>query len=73
MKRLVIPDDSVVAAFMDSERVSELYCDEVLTGDGRLIRLDLPSSVSGLIRFGLLWGLMPVPDIIPPKEDPHGL
>ncbi len=36
---------------LDSERACELYCDEVLTGDGHLIRLDIHGSVSGLIRF----------------------
>ncbi len=37
--------------FMQTEMAAELYCDEVLTGDGHLIRLNIPSSVSGLIRF----------------------
>ena len=49
MNRLITP--RVSSQFMNLERASELYCDEVLTGDGRFIRLDISSSVSGLIRF----------------------
>ena len=40
-------------AFMNSERASELYCDEVLTGDGFLVRFDKHGSVSGLTRFDI--------------------
>ncbi len=40
-------------AFMNSELVSELYCDGVLTGDGRVVRLDRIGSVSGLTRLDI--------------------
>ena len=39
--------------FMGSELAAELYVDEVLTGDGSPVRLDIPGSVSGLIRFDM--------------------
>ena len=38
---------------LDSELAAELYVDEVLTGDGHLVTIDIPGSVSGLIRFDL--------------------
>ena len=44
MKRLVIP----TLVFMNSERASELYCDEILTGDGQRVIVDIPGSVSAL-------------------------
>ncbi len=34
--------------FMDSELASELYCDEVLAGDGRILHLDAIRSVSAM-------------------------
>jgi len=46
--------------FMASELASELYVDEVLTGDGSLITLDSPGSVRGLDRTG--------PDLRPISE-----
>jgi len=39
--------------FLDSERASELYVDEVLDGSGRFQYLDVPGSVSGLSRVEL--------------------
>ena len=41
--------DTPSPAFMASEAASELYCDEVLTGEGFPVRLDKVGSVSGLI------------------------
>ena len=49
MRKVVLP--RVSAQFMNSELAAEFYCDDVLTGDGHLVTLDIPSSVSGLIRF----------------------
>ncbi len=46
-------DGSVQSPFMASELASELYCDERLTGDGHLISLDIPGSVSGLTRLDM--------------------
>ena len=39
--------------FLHSELAAELYVDEVLTGDGHPVSLDIPSSVSGLTRFDI--------------------
>ena len=57
---------------LDSELASELYVDEVLTGDGHLVTLDLPCSVSGLIRFDLVRDPLRKRQILLPKEGPHG-
>jgi len=56
-------DDGAVERFMASELASELYVDEVLTGDGSLITIDSPVSVSGLDRTGQ--GLRPIAAILP--------
>ena len=62
----------VSVQFMESELASELYCDEVLTGDGHFVRLDIPGSVSGLIRFDSRWDCELNQLEIFPKESPHG-
>jgi len=49
--KLIIP--RVSSQFLSSEKASELYCDEVLTGDGHFVTLDRSGSVSGPIRFDL--------------------
>jgi len=50
--QMIIP--RVSAQFMETEKAAELYCDEVLTGDGHLVILDRTRSVSGPIRFDLV-------------------
>ena len=68
MQRLV--PFRVSPQLMGSERCSELYVDEGLTGDGRCVRLDKVGSVSGLIRFD---SAMPRPaQTMRPKGAPHG-
>ena len=61
-------------AFMASEAASELYCDEVLTGEGFPVRLDRYGSVSGLIRFDSATGpqLVHISELLRPKGAPHG-
>ncbi len=44
MKRLLQP--RVSEQFMSSEKASELYCDEVLAGDGSFVHVDRSGSVS---------------------------
>ncbi len=51
--------------FMASELASELYVDEVLTGDGSLVILDKHGSVSGLGRDGT--DLRPISEILTPN------
>ena len=42
------PISPMIVRFLASELVSELYCDEVLAGDGSLLQIDSPFSVSAL-------------------------
>ena len=54
MKSPVLPH--VSAQFMESERASELYVDEVLDGQGSFQQLDWVGSVSAVDRDrGHLW------------------
>jgi len=46
MRALLLP--RVSAQFMDSELASEMYVDEVLTGDGQFVRLDNVSRVTAM-------------------------
>jgi len=48
MKQVLLP--RVGSLFMASEKAAELYVDEVLDGEGRLLHLDSIGSVSGLRR-----------------------
>ena len=62
----------VSAQFLQTELAAEMYCDEVLTGDGHFVSLDIPGSVSGLIRSDLARDLRTITQILLPKEGPHG-
>jgi len=62
----------VSVAFMETELASELYCDEVLTGDGRFVILDNQVSVSGMIRFDSRYDCEINQLQFFPKESPHG-
>ena len=42
------PISPMIVRFLASELASELYCDEVLAGDGSLLQIDSPLSVSAL-------------------------
>ena len=78
MKVFLEHPDQLWFDFMASERASELYCDEVLTGDGLPVSLDDTRSVSGLIRFDYGSRLVPLkvqprlqgaPHDVPPRGD----
>ncbi len=62
----------VSVQFMDTELASELYVDEVLTGDGRLVILDTVRSMRGLIRFDSRWDCERNQMEIFPEGSPHG-
>jgi len=66
------PVSTQFSAFMDSELASELYVDEVLTGDGRLVILDKYRSVSGPIRFDSALDCRLNQLELFPEESPHG-
>jgi len=57
---------------LDSEMAAELYCDEVLTGDGHLIRLDRYRSVSGLVLVRDTLAQMADKVKVRPEGGPHG-
>ncbi len=56
----------------DSEVAAEMYVDELLDGSGDFQYLDIPGSVSGLIRFELIRDLSRNRQILLPKEGSHG-
>jgi len=67
------PISSVMAQFMASELASELYVDDVLAGDGRIVQVDRVSRVTALTeaeaadRFYGIQGEMYFSE-----GDPHG-
>ncbi len=54
---------------IDSEEASELYCDEILAGDGTLLHIDSVRSVSGLV---LVRDVTRIPEMMRLKGAPHG-
>ncbi len=54
---------------IDSEIAAEMYCDEVLAGDGSWLHVDRVRSVSGLV---LVRSITPIPEMTRPKGVPHG-
>jgi len=58
--------------FMDSEKASEMYVDEVLDGDGNIQYLDSTVSVRGVIRFDSARGFTRFNISLFPTESPHG-
>ena len=59
-------------AFMASEQVSELYCDEVLAGDGSILQVDRVLSVSALTETEAAAVYARVYNQTLPEVDPHG-
>jgi len=64
--------DSEFRSFMESELASELYCDEVLDGSGRLLHLDKVGSVSALAEAEDQYGFELIRDILERSEILHG-
>ena len=64
--------DQLLFEFLASEMASEMYCDEIVDGDGRLQYLDSVVSVSALVDEDE-GGLCQESDVAPRDEVPSTL